>query len=142
MEKVETILEYYQATNRQVPFELLSAKDEGTQHFNILKRRKSLVHLPYQRQDYFKICVTTGNAILLTDKGEINIDKPAIFFSNPTRKFGWKIITTDQEGYVCLFNEKTFYSLDNITQRFLSTIFNKNGSYLLKRHDPSGNNFH
>jgi AraC family transcriptional regulator, transcriptional activator of pobA len=106
MEKVETILEYYQATNRRVPIELLSATDAGVHHFNILKRQKCLLHLPYQRRDYFKICVTTGNAILLTDKGEITIDKPAVFFSNPTRKFGWKTITADEEGYVCLFNEK------------------------------------
>ncbi|RAJ79026.1 helix-turn-helix protein [Chitinophaga dinghuensis] len=106
MQKAETILQYYQSTNRQIPSDLLHAKENNASHFNILKRKKCLVSLPYQRRDYFKICISIGKAILITDKGEVTIDKPAIFFSNPNREFGWKSITEDQEGFVCLFNEK------------------------------------
>ncbi|MBV8251333.1 MAG: helix-turn-helix transcriptional regulator [Chitinophaga sp.] len=125
MEKAETILQYYESTNRQIPTELLNGKDSSS-HFNILKRKHCLVSLPYRRRDYFKICVCKGNAILITDKGEVKIDKPAIFFSGPNKEHGWKTVTDDQEGFICLFNEKYISAVLKKELKQLSAAFADN----------------
>lgn len=46
-----------------------------------------------------------GKAVLYTEKGEVCVNKPALFFSSPLVKFGWRNISEAQMGYVCVFNE-------------------------------------
>lgn len=105
MEEKESLIHYYESTSRALPADLLNSKG-ATSHFNVLKRNNCLAALPFGRKDYYKICLTTGHAVLYTDKGELEITQPTIFFSNPGLKFGWKNLSREQGGYVCLFNEQ------------------------------------
>lgn len=61
--------------------------------------------MPFRQRDYYKISLCRGRAVLYTGSGEVEIDAPAIFFSSPVVPFGWKNISDDQQGFVCLFNE-------------------------------------
>ncbi|HVI46381.1 MAG TPA: helix-turn-helix domain-containing protein [Chitinophaga sp.] len=100
----ETIRQYYEITGRKLPADL-QLDDNPIRHFNVMRRNNCYVLLPFVRRDYYKICIGTGQAVLYTEKGEVKIDKPAIFFSNPLVKFGWRNLSGNQQGYVCLFNE-------------------------------------
>ncbi|ANH82041.1 hypothetical protein A8C56_14635 [Niabella ginsenosidivorans] len=105
MESLESIIQYYQSTGRTIPEDLI--KSEGkSRHFNVLRRRNCLYTLPFRRRDYYKICLSAGDAVLLTDTREVLIDRPALFFSAPDMKFGYKVTRENQDGYVCIFNEQ------------------------------------
>lgn len=105
METLESIIQYYQSTGRDVPEDLIKS-DGKSRHFNVLRRRNCLFTLPFQRRDYYKICISAGDAVLLTDTKEVVIDRPALFFSSPDVKFGYKVTRENQDGYFCIFNEQ------------------------------------
>ncbi|GAA4307231.1 AraC family transcriptional regulator [Compostibacter hankyongensis] len=104
METIETLAQYYEMTCRKLPVDLQRG-DRLTRHFNVFRRNKCFGIMPFRRRDYYKISLCRGDAVLYTDKGEVKIDYPAIFFSNPAVKFGWHNISKEQQGFVCLFNE-------------------------------------
>lgn len=104
MQTAETLREYYEITGRQLPADL-QQHNGMARHFNVMRRKNCLRLMPFVRRDYYKICLGRGNAVLYTEKGEVEIRQPAIFFSHPLVKFGWRNLPGDQEGYVCLFNE-------------------------------------
>lgn len=104
MEDLETIQQYYESTCRGLPLDL--QRGNGlTRHFNVFVRNNCFKTLPFIRRDYYKICLCKGNAILFTEKGEIEVNKPTLFFSSPLVKFGWRNISEEQQGYICVFNE-------------------------------------
>lgn len=104
MEKVESLREYYDRTGRQVPKDL-RCPTGPTRHFNILKRINCCSSLPFQRRDYYKICLLKAPMNLHTENNIVASNGPCIIFSNPQTKYGWESLGTSSEGYVCLFNE-------------------------------------
>ncbi|MGS2739288.1 helix-turn-helix domain-containing protein [Sinomicrobium sp. M5D2P17] len=104
MEGKETLEEYYAHSFKQIPDDLLSASG-AVAHFNILKRDNCFTALSFTRRDYYKIVLTRGNAVLYTEKGEVIIDKPALFFSDRSIRYGWQNVGDGQDGFTCLFNE-------------------------------------
>ncbi len=97
-------------------------------HFNVLQRKNCMSTIPFSRRDYYKISVAGGNAVLVTDKGEVPIDRPAIFFNDPEIEFGWKNLSGQQDGYVCLFNDLYLNAelkkeLRKLKQRFRGSIY-------------------
>lgn len=101
---IETLAQYYEMTCRKLPPEW--QKGGGlNRHFNVFCRSNCFGVMPFRHRDYYKITLCRGQAVLYTDKGEVKINEPAIFFSSPTIKFGWRNISEEQQGYVCLFNE-------------------------------------
>lgn len=127
MEQRESIIQYYTSTNREIPADLLASQGKAS-HFNVLKRKNCMSTIPFSRRDYYKLCVCAGNAVLVTEKGEISIDRPAIFFNDPDIKFGWKNLSGKQDGYISLFND-LYLNIDlrkelkKIRQRFKGSIY-------------------
>jgi len=104
MEPFETIKDYYETTCRSLPLDL--QRGSGlTRHFNVFLRNNCFKTLPFVRRDYYKICLCKGNAILFTEKGEVEVNSPTLFFSSPLLKFGWRNVSEEPKGYVCVFNE-------------------------------------
>ncbi|HTN37709.1 MAG TPA: AraC family transcriptional regulator [Arachidicoccus sp.] len=104
MEELETVRQYYENTCRKMPLDL--QRGNGlTRHFNVFVRSNCFKTLPFRRRDYYKISLVRGKAVLYTEKGEMTINKPALLFSSPYVKFGWRNISDEQTGYVCVFNE-------------------------------------
>lgn len=127
MDKQETLIHYYQTTNRELPFDLLRSNGT-TSHFNVLKRDHCSVSIPFNRKDYYKICLTTGHAVLNTENGNLDVNQPALFFSNPSLKFGWENVSEQQGGYVCLFNEQYLCTelkreLDTLYASFQNSLY-------------------
>lgn len=127
MEQRESIIQYYTSTNREIPEDLLASQGRAG-HFNVLKRKNCMATIPFSRRDYFKLCVCGGNAVLVTEKGEISINRPAIFFNDPEIQFGWKNLSGKQDGYVSLFNDLYLNAdlrkeLRKIRQRFKGSIY-------------------
>jgi len=60
---------------------------------------------PYNRRDFYKISLLYGTSrIYYADRG-IEINRPALVFSNPLIPSSWEPVSEDQGGYFCLFNE-------------------------------------
>jgi AraC-like DNA-binding protein len=104
MEAIETLEQYYEMTCRQLPADL-QRTDGLSRHFNIFERVECFKPMPFRRRGYYKINLCKGQGLLYTEKGEVEIDKPALFFSSPMHKFGWRNVSREQQGFVCLFNE-------------------------------------
>lgn len=115
MEAKETLEEYYIRLCKPVPPEF-GIYGANAAHFNILKRGNCFTTLNFARRDYYKIVLTRGKALLQTEKGEVLIDKPALFFSDRNIRFGWENLPEDQEGFTCLFNE--YFITTTIRQSF------------------------
>lgn len=61
--------------------------------------------LPYNRRDFYKISLTSGTSRLYyADKG-IEVNRPALIFSNPMIPYAWEPISEEQGGFFCLFTE-------------------------------------
>lgn len=110
MQIVETIDQFYKRTNQIVPTELLNHSGNPS-HFNVKERSYCSKVSPYNRRDYYKICLTIGTGKLHVANEVIEIDRPALVFSNPTVPYSWESTSERQEGYYCLFND-SFISID------------------------------
>ncbi|MFL9481625.1 helix-turn-helix domain-containing protein [Chitinophagaceae bacterium LWZ2-11] len=83
-------------------------------HFNVYRRDDMICrkHAPYNRRDFYKISLIIGTGILYyADKG-IEINKPALLFSNPHIPYSWEASSEEQTGFFCLFTE-TFINATN-----------------------------
>ncbi|MBB6107660.1 Helix-turn-helix domain-containing protein [Mucilaginibacter lappiensis] len=62
--------------------------------------------VPYNRRDFYKIAVTSGTDTLNYADKTVEVDQPALIFSNPMIPYGWEAKSADQEGFFCLFTEE------------------------------------
>lgn len=104
MQIVETIDQFYKRTNQIIPVELLNTTGNPS-HFNVKERSYCSKMSPYNRRDHYKICLTIGKGRLHVANEVIEIDRPALVFSNPTVPYSWESTSESQEGYYCLFND-------------------------------------
>jgi AraC family transcriptional regulator, transcriptional activator of pobA len=106
----ESLVQYYQRTGNEVPKELLPNNNGGNGHFNVnlvqLPTRKS----PFNRRDYFKICLCgssgTGQGTLIYNDQEIRLPQPCLIFTNPSVPASIEITYTAVTRYGCLFNNQ------------------------------------
>ena len=118
----ETLPEFYQRTNQQMPIDLLSKAD--TSHFNIKERVCMCKQTPYNRRDYYKISLIVGDGIHKTADKDILIENRGIIFYNPAVPSAYQKVSELQSGYYCLFNDT--FLLNTIRQdiRYRSALFN------------------
>lgn len=98
MAKTESIQEFHQNT---YPAPVLNSQ------FNVFENKQYACRpMPYNRRDFYKISLLIGSSRLLyADKG-IEIDRPALVFSNPLVPYSFESISASQAGYFCLFTEE------------------------------------
>lgn len=59
----------------------------------------------YNRRDFYKICLSTGNnRIHYADKG-IETEGTILFFGNPRIPYSWETLSESYSGFTCLFTE-------------------------------------
>lgn len=61
--------------------------------------------LPYSRRDYYKIWIGTAKSIVHYATYSINIDHPALIFSNPRVPYAYES-SEPNAGYLCMFTEE------------------------------------
>src|SRR5437016_11207699 len=105
MKNSESLKEFYER-NGAIKH---SALETAQGHFNVYPRADYCNRIvPYNRRDFYKISLIIGTGTLYyADKG-IDINKPALMFSNPLIPYSWEARSVKQEGYFCLFTEQFF----------------------------------
>ncbi|MTG97277.1 MULTISPECIES: helix-turn-helix domain-containing protein [Myroides] len=108
---LETIKDYYKytITGKNYGFDINNYQD-GQSHFNINTRKHCHFSTPYNRRDFFKICLIIGQGKFKYGKHTLVIDKPTLFLPCPTIPYEWESCSENQEGYFCLFNKEFFHS--------------------------------
>lgn len=109
MKRSMSLLEFYQmfAVNRPDVTIPESSLDMHSGHFNVFKRLGycTLNPSPYNRRDFYKISLIIGKGILHYPNQQIQVDGPALIFTNPTIPYSWETTSELQSGYFCLFTE-------------------------------------
>jgi AraC-like DNA-binding protein len=121
--QTETLIQFYERTRQPLPAEL-AKKNLNVSHFNV-KRRCCLNKLvPYNRRDYYKICLIKGTGIYRFMEEKVVVNQPAIIFSNPLVPSSWESISKEQNGYYCLFNDA--FLIKDLRQdiKYASALFN------------------
>ena len=115
MEPTQTIEDFYREKLNWMPANL--KKEMG--HFNVFRIDDFLgPHrpMPYRRVDFFKITLMTGsNRIGFADR-QIELDRPALIFSNPLIPYKWEPLSDKQSGYFCLFTEAFFAQFGHLRE--------------------------
>lgn len=75
-------------------------------HFTV-SERKAYGNKPmaYNRRDFYKISILSGTSRLHYADKSVEINGPALIFSNPMIPFAWEPISEEQKGFFCLFTE-------------------------------------
>lgn len=125
MKKSESLQEFY-ARHDQIKH---TAVETTQGHFNVYPRADYCNRVvPYNRRDFYKITLIIGTGTLYyADKG-IEIDRPALLFSNPLIPYSWEALSTRQEGYFCLFTEEFFMVDGRLTSLQELPIFKVGGT--------------
>lgn len=125
MKKSESLKEFYER-NESIKHHAI---ETAQGHFNVYARADYCKRvIPYNRRDFYKISLIIGTGTLYyADKG-IEIDKPALLFSNPLIPYSWEARSTQQEGYFCLFTEEFFMVDGRLTSLQELPIFRIGGT--------------
>ncbi|QEC78416.1 helix-turn-helix domain-containing protein [Mucilaginibacter ginsenosidivorax] len=77
-----------------------------TDQFTVYERKEfARKTVPYNRRDFYKVSLTLSTGKLYYADKAVNIDRPALIFSNPRVPYAWEGICESQEGFFCLFSE-------------------------------------
>jgi len=82
---------------------------------------------PYNRRDFYKVTFISGIGRLMYADKDIEIDRPALLFSNPMIPYSWEPISEIQKGYFTLFTEE-FLKANNRDVVLLESPFFKIGA--------------
>jgi AraC family transcriptional regulator, transcriptional activator of pobA len=118
MQSEETLKDFYTRNPAANPFGLSLTNAGGLGHFNVFTRQNCVMSSPYRRRDFYKISLIIGTGKLFYADKWIEVNRPALLFSNPTRPYAWEPISQSQEGYFCLFTESFWASNYNDLAQF------------------------
>lgn len=116
MDKTENIKDFYSRKMNFMPDSL--SREIG--HFNVFRvaeftGNKAKI-VPFNRKDFYKITLAIGkNRYSYADK-VIEIDRPALVFTNPMIPYKCERLSEQQEGYFCIFTAAFFTNFGNIKQ--------------------------
>lgn len=104
MNHSESITEFYNRVPAANQLNL-SLNNAGSGHINVFTRNACSFLTPYSRRDFYKISLIIGTGTLHYADKWIEIDRPALLFSNPIIPYSWEAKSEVQEGWFCLFTE-------------------------------------
>jgi len=82
----------------------------------------------YNRRDFYKITLTTcGSSQLLYANRGIQINKPALVFTNPMVPYSWEGDHAGAKGYFCVFTDEFLHSGNRMDSLEESTLFKAGG---------------
>ncbi|PKF75650.1 helix-turn-helix domain-containing protein [Chryseobacterium sp. PMSZPI] len=104
MESKESLKGFYERTAANLGPQCIGQNGMG--HFNVFSREYCSPLAPYSRRDYYKISLIIGKGRLHYANKWIEVDRPALLFSNPIVPYAWESDDEDQKGWFCLFTEE------------------------------------
>ena len=105
--KTESLGEFYKRTNQEIPVDLLN-EQSGRGHFNVKQSTTIGSKTPYNRRDYFKVCLNNGGGtgIFRYNGQEYILNRPCLIFTNPSVPASIEIPSASASRYYCLFNSR------------------------------------
>lgn len=101
----ESLVQFYKRTGHDIPSDLLH--ESGKAHFNVRETLTATRKTPFNRRDYFKICMShtaaKGSGMLLYNEQEIQLNQCCLIFTNPAVPTSIEINVPFNRFY-CLFN--------------------------------------
>lgn len=122
MSHIETLQEFYDNCLPENKRLLLPVESNIIGHFNVFPRWNCSG--TYTRRDYYKIVFAIGTGVLHYGDKRIEIDRPAIFFTNPTVPSLWEPVSEQQEGWICLFTEEFISSANQAVYEQIYPVLN------------------
>lgn len=104
MKTTESVEDFYKRLPGQAAA-LQSTNNAGVGHFNVFSRDACSVVSPYSRRDFYKASLIIGRGKLYYADKWVQVDRPAMLFSNPVVPYSWEPESDDQSGWYCLFTE-------------------------------------
>ncbi len=108
MDKLQTIEDFYADKLDLMPDNL--TKEIG--HFNVLRIEDTLKQavkpFPFNRKDYFKICLSIGESRVHYADKVISFKEQALVFTNPLIPYKWEPLSENQTGFTCIFSLSFF----------------------------------
>ncbi|MBO9672482.1 MAG: AraC family transcriptional regulator [Sphingobacteriaceae bacterium] len=105
MMQVESVSDFY----GRLPSHSLTGvplNNAGIGHINVFSRETCAVMSPYSRRDFYKVSLIIGRGKIYYADKWIQIDRPALLFSNPIVPYSWEAESEEQSGWYCLFTEE------------------------------------
>jgi len=82
----------------------------------------------YNRKDFYKICLTTGNSIVHYADRSFEVSDTVLFFGNPHVPYSWETLSTSYVGYTCLFSDAFLRLSDRSESLQQSPLFKLSGT--------------
>lgn len=117
MKRSESIQDFYNRHPEASPM-----SENGPGHFNVFMRQTCVTNSPYSRRDFYKISLIIGTGKLHYADTWINIDRPALLFSNPMVPYSWETEDPDQRGSYCIFTEAFLSQIEKLQDSPLFSI--------------------
>jgi AraC-like DNA-binding protein len=103
MKTSESIQDFYKRIS--LPQDGKTTQNAGIGHFNVFTRDSCSFITPYSRRDFYKISLIIGKGKLHYADKWLQVDRPALLFSNPRVPYSWQAESPDQQGWFCLFTD-------------------------------------
>lgn len=125
MNTIETLQDFYDSYLPENKRLSMGKENNIIGHFNVFQRWNCSG--VYTRRDYYKIVFVIGTGILHYGDERIEIDRPAVFFTNPIVPSLWEHVSEKQEGWICLFTEEFINSGNQAIYEQIYPILNIEG---------------
>ncbi|MBC9914166.1 helix-turn-helix domain-containing protein [Chitinophaga varians] len=121
----ESLVQFYTRIGQDVPSDLL--RESGKAHFNVREALTCTRKTPFNRRDYFKICLSQtpakASGILLYNEQEIPINQCCLIFTNPAVPTSIEVNIPFNRFY-CLFNAPFIEGCIPADIQYASPLFN------------------
>lgn len=123
----ESLIQYYERTGHAIPKGLPPIKD-GAGHFNVRKTAIPLHKTPFNRRDYYKICLSNstgkGKGTLVYNDQEIHFQQPCLIFTNPSVPASIETTHASASRIGCVFNKQFIEGQIPPDVQYASPLFN------------------
>ena len=122
MKQTESVSDFYNRLLSHAPTDV-PLYNACIGHINVFSRETCAVVSPYSRRDFYKVSLIIGKGKLYYAERWIQIDRPAILFSNPIVPYSWEAESEQQSGWYCLFTEDFIQHSERVNNLKDSPLF-------------------
>ncbi|MDR7132018.1 AraC-like DNA-binding protein [Algoriphagus sp. 4150] len=122
MKQAESVSDFYNRLPSHAPTDI-PLDNAGIGHINVFSRETCAVVTPYSRRDFYKVSLIIGKGKIYYADKWIQIDRPALLFSNPIVPYSWEAESEQQSGWYCLFTEDFIQHSERVSNLRDSPLF-------------------
>ncbi|NTD97628.1 helix-turn-helix domain-containing protein [Agrobacterium tumefaciens] len=122
MLQAESVNDFYKRLPSHASTQV-SPGSAGIGHINVFSRETCSVVSPYSRRDFYKVSLIIGQGKIYYADKWIQIDRPALLFTNPIVPYSWEAESVEQSGWYCLFTEDFIQHSERVNNLRDSPLF-------------------